>query len=89
MSLRTQFKSLLESELMEGLVDKTISLKIYRYAVGQTEETIEDLDRKYARSYIGYKGEPAIIDCFLKNDDGKMIIRFFKHPGILVRCPLV
>ena len=43
MSLRTQFKSLLEPELMEGLVDQTISLKIIRYAAGEAIETVESI----------------------------------------------
>lgn len=37
MSLRTQFKSLLEPELLEDLVNQTISVKICRYPVGQAE----------------------------------------------------
>ena len=43
MSLRTQFKSLLEPELMEGLVDKMLTLKLIRYAVGQATEAVEEI----------------------------------------------
>jgi hypothetical protein len=44
MSLRTHFKSLLEPELMEGLVDQTLSLKIIRYPVGTSTEQVESLE---------------------------------------------
>ena len=43
MSLRTQFKSLLEPELMEGLVDQTLSLKIIRFSDGQVTRKVESL----------------------------------------------
>lgn len=43
MSLRTQFKSLLEPELMEGLVDQTLSLKIIRFSDGQVTKKVESL----------------------------------------------
>lgn len=41
MSLKTQFKSLLEPELMERFVDTPLTLKIHRYQVGQTVPQIE------------------------------------------------
>jgi hypothetical protein len=37
MSLRAQFKSLLEPELMEGLVDQTLSLKIVSLKAGNVK----------------------------------------------------
>lgn len=43
MSLRTQFKSLLEPELLESLVDQTLSLKIFRYPIGQTTGEKEEI----------------------------------------------
>lgn len=39
------------------------------------KETVEDLDRKYARSFIGYKGQPALIESFQKDGD-KMMVGF-------------
>ena len=44
MSLRTQFKSLLEPELMEGFANKMLNLKIIRYPVGQTTEVVETVE---------------------------------------------
>jgi hypothetical protein len=43
MSLRTQFKSLLEPELMEGLVDQRLTLKIIRLSDGQVTPHVEIL----------------------------------------------
>ena len=44
MSLATQFKSLLEPELMEGFVDKVLHLKLFRFSPGKAEPTIENLE---------------------------------------------
>jgi hypothetical protein len=44
MSLKTQFKSLLEPELMERFLDTTLQLKIHRYPVGQDVPQIENYE---------------------------------------------
>jgi hypothetical protein len=44
MSLKTQFKSLLEPELMERFVDTTLLFKIHRYPVGQSLPQVETFE---------------------------------------------
>lgn len=43
LDLGSQFKSLLEPQLMEGFIDQTLNLKIHRFSPGQTTPTISSM----------------------------------------------
>ena len=55
MSLKTQFKSLLEPELMERFVDTEVTFKINRYSPGQTVAQIETLTLTIPRWFTLYE----------------------------------
>jgi len=43
LDLGSQFKSLLEPQLMEGFIDQPLNLKIHRFSPGQIKPTISSM----------------------------------------------
>ena len=84
MSLRAQFKSLLEPELMERFVDQTLSLKIHRFIPGAAGETLESVELgPLPRWFTLYQVKLALWNMF-RLDNGSRNPSY--SPSLVFRC---